>query len=472
MRRVHISQTACCALWIASAAVGQTTAPERPLPKADGYRGIWYFNQPSKDAYVYKYSGGFATYPQQHAPIAIYSAKANKTFFCYGGTVSGKQELLHMVSYYDHATGLVPRPTILLNKHTEDAHDNPTISIDDDGYIWIFSSAHGTTRPSFIHRGTKPYSIDSFELIQTTNFSYTQPWYYPGQGFLFLHTRYRGTTARDTRSGRALFTMTSPDGREWSQPQEAAFIHLGSYQISWPYKSKLGTAFDVHPPPLGLNQRTNLYYMETHDFGKSWQTVDGKPVPLPLSEEKNPALVRDYHSENLLVYLKDLNYDEQGRPAIVYLTSSGFESGPKGGPRRLQMARWTGSRWRYSTIGETDHNYDHGSLYFEGGKRWRVLAPTGAGPQPFGTGGEVEEWISRDDGKSWKRTKALTHGSRYNHTYVRRPLNAHPDFYAIWADGDAFRESESRVYFANRKGEVFRLPTLMADETARPERVR
>ena len=47
-----------------------------------------------------------------------------------------------------------------------------------------------------------------------------------------------------------------------------------------------------------------------------------------------------------------------------------------------------------------------------------------------------------------------------------------PDFYAIWADGDAFRESESRVYFANRKGEVFRLPTLMADETARPERVR
>jgi hypothetical protein len=32
----------------------------------DGYRGIWYFNQPSHDEYVYKYSGGFATYPQQH----------------------------------------------------------------------------------------------------------------------------------------------------------------------------------------------------------------------------------------------------------------------------------------------------------------------------------------------------------------------------------------------------------------------
>src|SRR4051794_29189093 len=41
------------------------------LPVADGYRGIWYFNQPSGDEY--KYSGGFATYPQQHVPIAWYS---------------------------------------------------------------------------------------------------------------------------------------------------------------------------------------------------------------------------------------------------------------------------------------------------------------------------------------------------------------------------------------------------------------
>jgi hypothetical protein len=41
---------------------------------ADGYRGIWYMNQPLKDEYRFKYSGGFATYPQQHTPIAIYVA--------------------------------------------------------------------------------------------------------------------------------------------------------------------------------------------------------------------------------------------------------------------------------------------------------------------------------------------------------------------------------------------------------------
>jgi hypothetical protein len=438
------------------------------LPRDDGYRSIWYFNQPSHDQYVYKYSGGFATYPQQHSPIAIYSKAAAKTFFCYGGSVKGKQELLHMVSYFDHRTGMVPRPVVLLNKQTEDAHDNPTISLDDQGYIWIFSSAHGVSRPSFIHRSRKPYAIDEFELVQKTNFSYTQPWHLPGKGFLFLHTRYRPVKSGSTRMGRALFSMTSPDGRQWSEPSELAFSLQGHYQISWPDAARglLSTAFDIHPDPLGLNQRTNLYYMETRDLGKTWVNIHGKPVDLPVRSEENAALVRNYHKEGLLVYLKDLQYDGAGRPMIVYLTSRGYESGPSNGARVLTVARWTGSEWRYSTIGETDHNYDHGSFYLEN-KFWRFIGPTGTGPQPWSTGGEMECWESRDEGATWSRT-AWTRNSRYNHTYLRRPLNAHPDFYALWADGNPLKESEARIYFANRRGEVFLLPPVMKSDMERP----
>src|SRR3954454_13884971 len=50
---------------------GNTMSADAILPKDDGYRGIWYWNQRSNDEYVYKYSGGFATYPQQHVPIAL-----------------------------------------------------------------------------------------------------------------------------------------------------------------------------------------------------------------------------------------------------------------------------------------------------------------------------------------------------------------------------------------------------------------
>ena len=40
------------------------------LSRAEGYVGCWYSNSTTKDEYRYKYSGGMATYPQQHlAPL-------------------------------------------------------------------------------------------------------------------------------------------------------------------------------------------------------------------------------------------------------------------------------------------------------------------------------------------------------------------------------------------------------------------
>lgn len=432
------------------------------LPRADGYRGIWYMNQPSKDRYRYKYSGGMATYPQQHVPIAIHAPRAKKTFFVFGGVEEKSGQLLHMVSYFDHATGKVPRPVILLNKKTTDAHDNPTLQIDDDGHLWIFSSSHGTARPSYIHRSTRPYSIDRFERVLTTNFSYTQPWYLPGQGFLFLHTRYS--------RGRGLFWMTSRDGRSWSDPQPLAKIAQGDYQVSWRKGNRVGTAFDYHPPRGGLNARTNLYYLQTDDAGKTWKTAAGTKVELPLSRPDNPALVRNYEAEKKLVYLKDVAFDADGRPVILYLTSGGYKSGPESGPRQWYTARFTGSGWEYHPVTTSDHNYDHGSLAIEADGSWRLIAPTDPGPQPFATGGEVVLWQSADRGQTWARWKSLTPNSMRNHTYVRRPVDAHPEFDALWADGDAWQPSPSSLYFTNSRGDrVYRLPTTMAGDSARPE---
>src|SRR4029079_678331 len=101
---------------------------------------------------------------------------------------------------------------------------------------------------------------------------------------------------------------------------------------------------------------------------------------------------------------------------------------------------------------------------------WRTIAPTEPGPQPYGTGGEMVMWTSRDEGKTWQLIKQLTRDSRCNHTYARRPLNAHPDFYALWADGHAREESGSHLYFTNRTGDhVWHLPSVLSEEFARPE---
>ena len=111
-----------------------------------------------------------------------------------------------------------------------------------------------------------------------------------------------------------------------------------------------------------------------------------------------------------------------------------------------------------------------GSLYIEADGTWRIFAPTEPGPQPYGAGGEIALWSSTDQGQSWKKEKVLTKNSPRNHTYVRRPLHAHPDFYALWADGDTRQPSESHLYFTNQTGDrVWKLPTRMSASDAQPE---
>lgn len=423
--------------------------------KADGYRGIWCSNQPSDDEYVYKYSGGLGTYCAKHLPLAVYAAAVNKTFFVYGGT-KGLDEpapLLEMIGCYDHSSGKLCRPTIVCEKGTADAHHNPTLLIDPKGHLWMYMSAHGG-KDGLIYRSSAPYCIDSWERISQKEFTYPQPWFVDGIGHVFLFTKYTG--------GRELYSAISSDGVNWSEDRKHAGFG-GHYQVSWKCGTRIGAAFNWHPPEGGLNARTNLYYMETPDGGLTWTNAAGSKLPTPLDSPENGALVREYRSEGLLVYVKDLNFDASGRPVILYLLSRGYESGPKHGDRIWMTARWNGEEWKLNEITRSDHNYDMGSLYIEADGTWRMIAPTDPGPQAYCTGGEMVMWTSADSGRSWTRAKQLTENSELNHTYARRPVDAHPGFYAFWADGNALKPSESRLYFCDRDGRVRVMPSRMED---------
>lgn len=465
LSRALIAVSLCCAF---SPLVRPAVAAE--LLTADGYRGIWYMNTPTKNEYVYKYAGGYATYPQQHAPIAIYAKAVDKTFFVFGGTTDPQNQspsLLYMLGVFDHASGTFCKPRILLDKKTTDAHDNATLAIGGDGHLLVFGNAHGRTRPAYVFRSTNPYSIDAFEEIWKGNYSYGDPWVIPGVGVLLLHTHY------ENGNDHNLFWSLSPDGKTWPEPSRFATFGKGHYQISWsdPRNPKrVATAFDFHPN--GLDSRTNLYYLETSDGGKTWQTADGKKVQPPLLDKNNPALVTDYQSQKLNVYLKDLQFDADGRPVILVLTSKGAAPGPANAPYQWRTTRWTGKAWETRDFTTSDHNYDHGSLYIRDG-RWMVIAPTDPGPAPYATGGDLVVWTSADQGATWKKERVLTPNAPRHQTYLRRPLNYKDDFAAIWADGDARKPSESFLYFTDIKAEkVWRLPAKMTGDAAKGEEVR
>jgi hypothetical protein len=436
-------------------------ADAQPPRTIAGYKGIW-FELGQKSKHGDKYSGGLGTYTAKHHPLAVYAPEVNKTFFVYGGTTAkDKRHLLAMVSYYDHKKHQVPRPVVVHDKQgVDDPHDNPSLQIDRAGHLWVFVSGRGKTRPGHIYRSSKPYDITSFKHVAENEFTYPQPWFNKHGGVL-LFTKYT--------KGRELYWRTSDaEAKTWNKDIKLAGMG-GHYQMSNQHNGKLITAFNMHPGG-NVNLRTNLYFVQTDDRGKTWRTVGGKAVNTPISDPKSAALVRDYRAEDRLVYLKDIGFDAKGNPALLYITASHHQPGPKGDPRMWTIAHWTGSQWLFHDVTRSTHNYDMGSLYIEADDRWRIIAPTQAGPQPLGTGGEIAVWTSDDQGKTWRKQRDVTRSSPHNHGYVRRPVHAHHDFYGFWADGDADQLSESRLYFTNKTGDqVWALPYDMDEPFAEPE---
>jgi len=439
-------------------------AETAPAPRAEGYRGIW-FTLGQKSEYGDKYSGGLGTYTANHNPLAVYAPAVGKTFFVYGGSPDGSRALLCLIGSYDHQTGLLARPVVVHDKRpVNDPHDNPSLNIDPEGYLWVFVSGRANSRPGFIYRSVAPYDPSRFERVGQRTMTYPQPWYVPRQGFLHLLTQYT--------KGRELYWETSAEiGRGGATRKLAGFG--GHYQTSGARGGKVASFFNYHPGG-NVDKRTNLYYAQTTDFGATWTTAAGVPLTLPLAAIQNPALVHDYAAEGRLVYTCDLNFDAAGNPILLYVVSRDYRPGPAGGEREWTVAHWRGGRWEFSTVAKSDHNYDMGSLYVQRDE-WLVIAPTDVGPQKWGTGGDMVLWASKDEGRTWTRRRTITEKSEFNHSYARRPRDAQDPFFAFWADGNPDQPSPSRMYFTDSKGEkLWRMPYTFpagADSIA-PERVR
>ena len=439
-----------------------------PCKTVDGYRGIW-FDLGQATAYGSKYCGGLGTYTMKHIPMAIYAPEVDKTFFVYGGTTSeNARHLLCMVGCYDHVSGLLQKPRIVMDKNgVDDPHDDPTIQIDKDGYIWVFVSGRSTKRDGRIYRSELPYDIRGFELVNQFEMAYPQILYSEEKGFFFFFTRYEGK--------RRLFYQSSADGRVWSPTLGLADIkggknNSGHYQISNICGTKLCTAFNRHING-NVDTRTSIYYLQSTDWGQTWTTAAGEKVNVPVTEVKSNALVMDYESQDKNCYIKDLNFDRDGNPIVLYLISDNHKTGPDGGKREWHTMHWDGTKWNVTKFAESSHCYDSGSIWVEG-DTWTIIAPTQPSSDQalfWGAGGEIQQWTSTDSGKTWTMTRQMTQNSGTNHTYVRRPFYADEGFWAYWADGRTDKFSRSNLYFSTKEGRIYRMPYDMTQEWQKPE---
>ncbi|MEA3480231.1 MAG: BNR-4 repeat-containing protein [Bacteroidota bacterium] len=448
--------------------LGNAFCQELSNAKINGYKGIW-FELNQKYEYGDKYSGALGTYTAKHVPLAIYAKEVDKTYFVYGGTTSAdKRYLLCMIGEFNHKTGMVSKPTVVYDKQgIDDPHDNPSILIDDEGYIWVFISGRGRTRQGFKYKSEKPFNIDEFSQITEEEMTYPQPWN-TQFGFFHFFTKYTGI--------RQLYFETSKDGMNWSEDKMLAAIPVndgeksGHYQISSSFDGKVvATFFNRHPNGI-VDRRTDLYYIQSRNFGNTWTTIDNLELQLPIEEQASPARVVDYASQSKNVYLKDMGHDSDGNPVCLYICSYGHEPGQRSAPYEWCITKWDGKKWLTTVVTTSDHNYDMGSLYISEDD-WSIVGPTEEGPQLWGVGGEIAIWQSSNKGETWEKLKTITKNSELSHSYVRRPLNFKDPFCFFWSDGHSHEFSKSELYFGNFKGEIWKLPYSMQNDYEKPIKI-
>ncbi|MCK0134314.1 BNR-4 repeat-containing protein [Arenibacter sp. S6351L] len=449
--------------------IGNTFGQSLTNTKINGYRGIW-FELNQKYEYGDKYSGALGTYTAKHVPLAIYAPEVEKTFFVYGGTPSEDQRyLLCMIGEFDHKTKMVSKPTVVYDKNgVDDPHDNPSILIDGSGYIWVFISGRGAKRPGYKYKSKTPYSIKQFVRITEEEMTYPQP-RYTDFGFFQFFTKYTGV--------RQLYFETSKDGISWTDDKLLVAIpekegeKSGHYQTSDVFNGKvIGTFFNRHPNG-NVDKRTDLYYIQSADFGATWATVNGINTPIPVTDLGSPARAVDYASQNKNLYLKDMGFTAEGYPACLYIRSNGHEPGPKSAPYEWCITKWNGTEWQTTVVTTSDHNYDMGSLFISEND-WKIVGPTEKGPQEWGVGGELAIWQSKDEGESWKKINTLTEHSSLSHSYVRKVVNFKSPFCFFWADGDSHQFSKSELYFGNFKGDIWKMPYNMTKDYEMPIKIK
>jgi len=425
----------------------------------DGYVGIWYGQTPLESGY--KYAGGLGTYTSHHAPLAVYAEEVHKTFFTYGGThrkydfnrsyTTAPDQLYIMVSYFDHNTGQLAIPTLVFDKWTNDPHDNPVIEIDQEGFIWLFAPSHGEmTTPSYILKSVEPYSTREFEVIEKSLFAYPQPHINSRGNGLFFYTSYE--------YGRTLKYRKFKDGQLSPESKLFSIIDAGHYQVSASNEEKIVTAMNFHPRPGGSDYRTNLYYLESSDFGESWNTISGQSVTLPVRDTQSESLVKEYKEEGLLTYIMDITLDDDQNPVILYNVASTYKPGLENQNRKLKVAFYREDSWHFVGITNTDNNYNMGTIIIDKEGRWNIIAPTDVGPQRYSAGGELVMWASEDKGYTWHQSKKLTENSSMNHNYVRRVQNGNDEFSFFWSDGHGYKPSASRFFYSDISGHVMKMP--------------
>ncbi len=411
------------------------------------FQGVWY-QCGTANAYPgkpYVYSGPCASYCAWHRPMAVHAASQQKTYFVFGNAKNWPA-----ISYYDHKTKTFAAPVVLGKNMNMDAHRNPTLMVDEAGYLYVFYGAHGDI--THVVKSAEPYAIGRWQTLpdlDKPHTSYPQPWQLrTGELFVSYRQAPGWCTQRSRDGGKswepARVLIDFPVSTTTYPTVYAITIaETGSYprriHIAW---SRLGGGTEKEiATKHAWARRHNVYYACSDDGGDSWHRSDGTPYRLPIDQTQAEEI---YDSGEHGVWLKDMQIDPYGKPLILLLDADCATYAS-----RWKVTRRTEGGWKVADVAESDHMYDNGAMVVVGEKDYRLYGATTTS-QPYEDGGLIDEWQSVDGGATWKRLRTLTPDSPLSHNHVKAVVGGTPEFRVFWSYGDSVSPPKTRdvqMYF-------------------------
>ncbi len=335
---------------------------------------------------------------------------------------------------YTHATDTWSAPVKVGETHlaTGDAHGQPAMLIDSNGYIHVVWGTHGGTFQ--YSKSTNPEDISSW-AAQSDLWDGTYPQLLQfSDGTIYMFYRNAGGTGWEHRT-------SSDSGANWSS--------LTTVQLGFGYcVFKKGIGDTIHGliftyPGTTNVDRHNIYYILYS--GGQWKNIKAENQTLPVTY-LNDILV--YDSGVLYTPGPNICFDSTNKPYIIFTEGTDFI-----GTYSYKFTKYVGSSWVVYSLGVSTNYWrdsfvsmdcvspTHFDAYvitggLEAPVGWDVLTQG----VPVSLGGNVEKWSSTDGGVTWAKIETITSGHQYLDPVV--VINHH---------------ANAKVFFAQYQGNVNRL---------------
>jgi hypothetical protein len=327
-----------------------------------------------------------------------------------------------VVGQFDHASRRMTQH-VVRERLEKDDHANPALWIDGNGRITVIYTKHAG-EALYARTTDRSEDISAWSAERTfrpnagsygrNKYCYPNPYPLAAEDDR-IYLLWRGDHWKPTLS-------TSDDGGQTWSVGRILVMREGARPGNRPYlkaasdgRDTIHLAFtDGHP----RNEPQNSIYYARYRGG-AFTRADGSSIT-PLAKlpfaPRDADIVYDGRKTGVRAWIWDVAADPQGRPVVVYARL------PEEGDHRYHYARWDGRRW-------IDHEITVAG-------RWFPQTPSGKRErEPHYSGGvvldhedigvvylsrqvdgvfEIEQWRTRDFGKTWTSAAVTEHSSQDN----------------------------------------------------------